>query len=217
MEEKKPSKIRRVLTNIFLVIMLMVLPLGSWYYLNSGANVYRSIMNELGEYGNVPDFQLNDIDGNNIANESFEKNLLVVNFSPLEKENPQFEGMKFVYDQFADNKKVLFLSINSKEVDSTYSKVISKMEIDANQWYFLYGDKEEVLKLKNEEFSMPDSISTIVKGMDNALILVDTNSVVRNFYSSTDTMQLNKLITTMSLLMPRPEKAEIKFEREKEK
>ncbi len=218
MEYKPPSRAKKILINIVLLFMLIIFPAMSWYYLNSGANFYRGIMKSLGEYGNMPAFQLNEPDGTLVTDKKYDKKLSVVNFSDTQGKEPSFDGMKYVYDQFIDNPDVLFLTIESSVRDSvTFGSEIIEQGIDPVKWSFAFGDSSEVASLRNDAFIMPDSLEKIVGTIDQALILVDTNNVIRNYYLSSDSTQLNKMITTMSLLMPRDEKASIKFEREKEK
>ncbi|MGK0390311.1 MAG: hypothetical protein ACI94Y_003063, partial [Maribacter sp.] len=80
-----------------------------------------------------------------------------------------------------------------------------------------FGDSATIENLKTKHFAMSDSLVNVIGNIDRALVLVDTNNIIRNFYHSDDTIQIKRLITTMSLLMPRAEKASIKFDREEEK
>lgn len=207
MEEqvKKTSKIHKWITKIALVIMLVVLPLGSWFYLNKGADFYRGVMKELGDYGEFPSFEMQTIGGMTLKNTDFDKRLSVFSFTPAQAENPHFQGMKYVYEQFSDNKGVVFSNINKNNE--------SIPNIDTTQWFLLDGNPSDLY----DAFKLDAGISERIGGINHALILVDTNMLVRNYYLATDTIQLNRMITTMSLLMPRPEKASVKFEREKEK
>lgn len=215
---EKPSRAKKIITNIVLVFMLIIFPAMSWVFLNSGANHYRGIMASLGDYGKMPAFNLSDTDGEMVSQEKFDKKLTLMNFSALKENKESFGAMKYVYDQFKDNNGVLFMTIGKDALDSTLveNEILSN-GIDPNKWSFLHGNESEVELLKSSKFSMPDSLLKVMGNINNSLILVDTNNIIRNYYLDSDTLQLNRVITTMSLLMPRPEKAAIKFAREKEK
>ena len=216
--ENQPSKKKKIITNIVLLFMLIIFPAMSWYFLNTGADFYRGVMNELGDHGTMPDFNLKNSNGDIVTQEKFDKKLTLMNFSSPQNDKTGFKSMKYVYDQFDDNKDVLFASIDMGEIDSvSFGSQILEQGISPDKWSFLFGDSATVQNLKTEHFAMSDSLINKVGNIDRALVLVDTNNIIRNFYQSDDTIQIKRLITTMSLLMPRAEKASIKFDREEEK
>jgi cytochrome oxidase Cu insertion factor (SCO1/SenC/PrrC family) len=218
MEAKQPSRTKKIITNIILLFMLVIFPAMSWYYLDKGADFYRGVMNELGDYGTMPDFNLKNSNGDEITQEKFDKKLTLMNFSSPQQDEIGFQSMKYVYEQFDDNKDVLFASVTMGEIDSvSFGSQILEQGISPDKWSFLFGDTATIHNLKTKHFAMSDSLVNIVGDIDRALVLVDTNNVIRNFYHSDDTIQIKRLITTMSLLMPRAEKASIKFSREEEK
>lgn len=198
--------------------MLIIFPAMSWFYLNRGANFYRGMMAELGNYGEMPEFDLKNTSGDLIDEKKFDKKLTVINFASPKEDKEGFERMKFVYEQFEDNSEVLFATMNPGKLDSiSFGSQILEQGIDPDKWSFLYGEDSIIQDLKTRKFAMNDSLEQLVGSIDRAMVLVDTNNIIRNFYQSTDTVQTNRMITTMSVLMPRDEKASIKFEREKEK
>lgn len=218
MEANQPSKAKKIITNIVLLFMLIIFPALSWYYLNRGADFYRGVMKELGDHGTMPAFSLPNSNGDTITQEKFNKKLTLMNFASPQNNKASFQSMKYVYEQFDDNKDVLFASVDMGEVDSvSFGSQILEQGISPDKWSFLFGDSATVQSLKTKHFAMSDSLISKAGTIDRALVLVDTNNIIRNFYHSEDTVQINRLITTMSLLMPREEKASIKFEREEEK
>jgi cytochrome oxidase Cu insertion factor (SCO1/SenC/PrrC family) len=218
MEANQPSKKKKIITNIILLFMLIIFPAMSWYYLDRGADFYRGVMNELGDYGTMPEFDLKNSNGDVITQEKFDKKLTLMNFSSPQQDKIGFQSMKYVYEQFDDNKDVLFASVTIGEIDSvSFGSQILEQGISPDKWSFLFGDSATIENLKTKHFAMSDSLVNVIGNIDRALVLVDTNNIIRNFYHSDDTIQIKRLITTMSLLMPRAEKASIKFDREEEK
>lgn len=218
MEQNKPSKAKRIITNIVLVFMLIIFPAMSWFYLDRGADFYRGMMADLGNYGEMPQFNLKNTSGDLIDEKKFDKKLSVINFASPIEDKEGYEGMKRVYDQFKDNSEVLFATMDSGKLDSiSFGSQILEQGINPDKWSFLYGEDSIIQDLKTNQFTMNDSLQQLVGNIDRALVLVDTNNIIRNYFLSTDSIQTNRMITIMSVLMPRDEKASIKFEREKEK
>ncbi len=205
---EKPSTFKKVITYLALFLFLIVLPAGSWLFLDKGADFYRGVMAELADYGSMPDFKTFNSQGKEIEDENFEKKLTIVGFY-TENQNPKSLGMmRYVYDQFTENPGVEFLTINTTNNDSifNFNRFIKQNKIQKEKWHYIQSSSfHENIKPKENH------------PIKERLLLIDTSQTVRNYYPYTDTISINRLITTMSLLMPRPPKAEIVFEREKEK
>ncbi len=205
---EEPSKIKKIITKLALLLFLVVLPLGSWLFLNSGANVYRGYMADLKDYGKMPTFDNKNVDGEKISQDKYAKALTIVGFRNEDDEEENTIGMmRYVYDQFTENAGVLFLTVNTSVRDTSFdfNSYANQYGIDINKWSYINdedyhnGFKEKERGEVSEQFA-----------------LIDTSMTVRNYYSQ-DTTMVNRMITTMSLIMPRPPKAEIIFEPEKEK
>ncbi len=214
---EKPTTLRKWLTNIVLVSMLFLMPILSIYFLSKGLNFNRGIDADLGEYGTLPSFTLFDEKGKTVTNSQLNKNALVVHFSDMA--SPQSMGaMHYIYDQFKDNSKVKFITFSQKvDTLNTFSSFAKTKKIDSDKWMFLTDTTGRVEAMQKSNFIVPDSLLKIVKKLDNSLILIDTNMVIRNYYPVSDTMQLNRLIVTLSKHMPPIPKKEVIYKPEIEK
>ncbi|MGK0391166.1 MAG: cytochrome oxidase Cu insertion factor (SCO1/SenC/PrrC family), partial [Maribacter sp.] len=180
MEANQPSKKKKIITNIILLFMLIIFPAMSWYYLDRGADFYRGVMNELGDYGTMPEFDLKNSNGDVITQEKFDKKLTLMNFSSPQQDKIGFQSMKYVYEQFDDNKDVLFASVTIGEIDSvSFGSQILEQGISPDKWSFLFGDSATIENLKTKHFAMSDSLVNVIGNIDRALVLVDTNNIIR--------------------------------------
>ncbi len=200
---------RKVVNYVALFLFLVVLPLGSWFFLNTGANFYRGVMAELDEYGSLPDFNVMNAKGENITRKNYEGALTIIGFRNKVEDEKSLGMMKYIYDQFTENPGVLFMTVDSAK-DSTdvldFDSYANRFGIDKDKWIYVRDDEFTRTFKTKEKHSLKKNFA-----------LVDTSMMVRNYYPYDDSLKMNRLITTMSLLMPRPEKAQIVFEPEKEK
>ncbi len=208
MEEPKQSKARKIFVYFALAMMLFVVPGMSWYFLKTGADVYGGLKKSLGEFGTYPELAFNSEKGE-FDKSYFDKKLTVVQIAA-----PSNTGalgmMKYVSDQFTDNPNVQFLTLNSVTGDTSASYMDFRRNVGASTAWNFIPEHDIPQNQLRDSFRLAE-----VK--EKHLILIDTNLVVREFYDYSDSMEMNKLITIMSLIMPRPEKAEIKRRPETEK
>jgi protein SCO1/2 len=115
--------------------------------------------------------------------------------------------MKRVYDQYRGNKEVKFIShtVNpekdSAEVLAAYAK---KYDADPAQWYFVTGDKAELYKLARKSYLISDTNGDggkedFVHSQNFALI--DKEGHIRGVYDGTDSVEVDRLVVDMKLLL----------------
>lgn len=158
----------------------------------------------------VFNFSLTDQSGKTVTRKDFEKSITVVDFfftscqgiCPIM--NTQ---LKRVYDKFEGNPEVKFIShtVNpekdSVEVLAEYAK---HYHANADQWHFVTGDKPQLYKLARKSYLISDtngdgSKEDFVHSQNFALI--DKEGHIRGVYDGTDSVEVNRLIVEMNVLL----------------
>ncbi len=158
----------------------------------------------------VFDFSLIDQTGKTVTRKDFESSVTVVDFfftscqgiCPVMKSQ-----MKRVYDKHRGNKEVKFIShtVNpendSAEVLAAYAK---KYDADPSQWYFVTGDKPQLYKLARKSYLISDSNGNggkedFVHSQNFALI--DKEGHIRGVYDGTDSVEVNRLLVDINVLL----------------
>jgi len=220
------SKIKK--NNIWVIIglsfFLIGLPLGSWYYLQQGLNYSLGVQEKLEVKGEVPAFSFTDQNGQVITNDSLKGKLYVADFFFASCPNEclqMAENLKVVQEAFKDHPKVVIVSFTTDPYHDTTQ--VLKAYADAlgalpYQWYFLRGEQQEIFKLAKKGFKLPadtnDNDGDIVHSPYFAV--VDMEGQIRNYYDGTDSVDINIMITHMSMIMPRKPDPEIKVEEKEE-
>jgi protein SCO1 len=115
--------------------------------------------------------------------------------------------MKRVYDEYADNDKVMFVShtvmpeVDSANVLKEYAK---KHNADIAQWIFLTGEKKQIYDLARKSYF---AVATEGTGDEHDFIhtenfiLIDTKKRIRGFYDGTSEKDVNRLIDEIGILL----------------
>ncbi|MEL6865637.1 MAG: hypothetical protein AAFP19_14515 [Bacteroidota bacterium] len=224
MTESKEKK-APFLQTIVLTMMIVVLPLGSWYYLQMGFNYYKDAMSELHEYGPLPNFALLNQMGDTIQEEQLKGKVAVISFVPSEAaaRKKQLEITSALFDQFDVRDDIIFLLHESKDYALSADQLIREARenqlSDSEQLFWLSTDQSTMLDLLGNGYKMPNMAAQREKGSPYPLqadpdpqpgnypyiILVDTNLMIRNYYDYRDDQSVKRLIEHLALIMPRRE------------
>jgi protein SCO1/2 len=218
------SKSKRILTIISLSFFLIGLPLGSWYYLNSGANYYKGVMKKLEPKGAIPTFSFTDQNNHIINNDSLKGKLYIADFFFASCPNEclqMAENLQIVQDAFKDNDKVVIVSFSTDPMnDSTavlkqYANGLGALDY---QWYFLRGEQEAIFKLAKEGFKLPADTNNNDSDITHSpyFAVVDAKGQIRNYYDGTDVVMVKTMIAHISLIMPRKPESEVKIQKKNE-
>ena len=84
-----------------LFLILVILPIGTWYYTKSGFDYFKSMVGELHEYGKIPTFSLSDQNGEILQLEDIKGHLTVSSFIDLENDKSKVVASQIqkLYDQ----------------------------------------------------------------------------------------------------------------------
>lgn len=152
----------------------------------------------------ISDFTLINQDGKTITVADYEDKIFVADFffancqsiCPL-----MSEQMSRVAEQFKQEPNVMFLSHTVKpEEDSV--PALKQYALDHNagaQWNFVTGDVGVINELAIRSYMMVDSTTEFVHTQYFALI--DTERRIRGYYDGTDSLEVNKLIADINVLL----------------
>lgn len=205
-----------------LVLLLVVFPAASWYYLNSGLQYRRSAMAELKAYGTFPISHWVMNDGTPLSAEFLEKKMLVAHLLPMPKDEALLtqygQTLKQLYDQFKERDELLFLTI--LQGDSTqFSRQVEQFThaydlTDQQQQLFVHLDDPAFATLEKDIFR---SEGQTAPDPDAFFLLTDTTATIRRYYDVRETPDIKRLVEHIALLLPLKKDRELIFKREVEK
>ena len=130
MAQPQQRNSNKIVKGLGLLLFLVVLPGGSWYYLQKGLDYQKDLRAELTSYGDIPAFQLMDTAGKLRDSSIFSGKIAVVGFvTPEVLEQPkQMELLAKLYDQYdkKDMSRMVIFGLNWPEtLHSIYPSTIN--------------------------------------------------------------------------------------------
>ena len=229
MEQASEPKSSKLLMTVFLAFFLIGLPLGSWYYLQTGMEDRLETMELLdNNYGRLPAFTAVNQYGDTITEADFAGNMVMVNFFFTRCNAtcpPMMRNLADVNDQFSDREDIKIISFTvDPENDSTtvLRQYADDMGLRRNnrKWYLAnLGSTAETVRIAQEGFKLPtdeaDGDNTIMHSRFVALL--DTAGVIRNYYDATTDPGIGTLVKHTAFLMPIEGKSKVVYDPETEK
>ncbi|MCG8332111.1 MAG: hypothetical protein MI974_30785 [Chitinophagales bacterium] len=200
-----------------LLLMLVVFPLVSWYYLQTGLNYRLEARAEQQAIANVPNQNFSNYNGEEVALDRFKDYLLIGHFYSESHKDKYLPLLTKLYHQFDERKDVYFVTFSA---DTSMSAVVNakqmlsdSMLIDEEQVFFLNSTEvkalSSALKLPFEERNM--------SLVDNSLLFFADSAVVKGFYDIKQEEDVKRLVKHITLNLHPLEEKDIIFERETEK
>ncbi len=226
MSEQPNKKNPRWQGYLFVILIIMIIPALSWYYLSTGLEFRKEQIAKLDVKGQVPSFKFINQQGDTITEKDMKGNMVVANYffsrcaGPCPKMNSE---MARIADQFKNRPDILFFShtvdpeFDTPEVLNGYAE---RFEANPEKWHFLTGPKKALYEHARKGYLLPvdegdggseDFIHS------NYLVLVDTSLNIRNYYMGTDSLKVNELITHLAMIMPADPGKTLEYKPEKEK
>lgn len=204
------------LAGVFL--LLVIFPLGSWYYLRTGLDYRLQAMQEMKDYGKMPGFALYNYNDSLINAERFADGLVVGYFFSARHEGLYAEKLAKLHEQFDEREDVFFLAFAD-----TASIGRGRLEqfaathnlVDEEQNFYLMGTPDEVSRLA-EGSHIPFEENGMSRP-DNSLLFFADSLMVRGFYDMQEEENLKRLVKHITLNIPPKKDKELLFEREAEK
>lgn len=182
-------------------VIAMGVILGTLMWLKLGTPPRVVLMDRAGDdglkqYGPVPDFNLTERGGTDVNLAQLRGKIWIADFiytSCTDTCPLQTAAMAKLQKEFAANLNVQFVSVSvdpERDTPQVLSAYADKHDADRRRWYFLTGQRDEVIKLMRDGFhlsvaALPDS------GQGNGIIphssrfvLVDGQAQIRGYYDS---------------------------------
>lgn len=220
--QKKRSRAQTIKQTIGLLLLLVILPGGSWIYLRNGLDYRIAAMEELKDLGKVPMGRVLETQASTepLTSEDLQGNVTVSGFLPetAEGQSRMIEVLQKLHEQFDERDDVLFL---------TYSKLDSTQELKARSRALGFLDDEQWRLVRLPEavsagayfkanYAFPaewaDALST-----HPYLVLADTSQTIRRLYDAAENKDMGRLVEHIAMILPRKPEKDIIFQREQEK
>jgi hypothetical protein len=206
----------KIWQGLALFLFLVVLPVGSWYYLRSGYQYRKAALEELQDLGKVQAFSAVTSSGDTLSEKDLEGHTLIAAFLPEEAgERKALIGqLDKLYRQFDARNDILFVSHYEAgtPLDTSMAETYPLMQ-DTVQWVAFALSPDMYLSMAKDSYGVfeGDRVNS------SLLTLVDTASVIKRHYDSKDNQQMGRLIEHITIVMPRTPEKDVLIRREKEK
>ncbi len=188
---------KRIAISVLVVVILFVLPGGSWLYLQRGLDYRKASLAELQDLGKTGDFQLKNQKNLMISPEMLRGRVSVINFLPEDKEMGKSlsERIAKVHQSFDDTEDVIFLSFMPADSSAQLLDIANSMGIkDDKQWFLIGTDNDEWQRLAKEVYKIPNP--------ENGVALVDTSMTIRKYYDINANQDMGRLVEHISIVIP---------------
>jgi protein SCO1/2 len=148
----------------------------------------QSRINNLSIISEVPSFELDNFDGIPFTEKKLDNKITVASFIFTQREGAcpiMSTNMGLLQKRFSDSDILQFVSITTDpDYDSSnILKEFSDKYSTKNNWFFLRGDINDVVKLSEDGFFL--SASLLPVGHSTRLILIDKDRNIRKYYEGT--------------------------------
>ncbi len=199
MENQEPKKKKNVyLISALVFAVLFILPLGSVYFLSSGANYRKASLAELEKKGPVGDFSLINQNNQTVSTENLKGKVAVVHFlsDDFSIAKNQTERIGKVHQSFNDVEDVVFLSITkSSSTNELMDKATDLGITDNKQWFLLHAEEQNWDNLSKAVFNLKD--------ITNSVALIDTSMTIRRYYDINSNPEMGRLVEQIAIVIPK--------------
>ncbi|MEM6725946.1 MAG: SCO family protein [Bacteroidota bacterium] len=210
---------KKYIRGLAFLLFIVVLPLGSYFYLFSGRNFYRDQLALMKPKAQIDPFVYQNSAGRLVSSNDLLGKVWIASFleSPctgtcLEK----MDQLKMVQDALKkDTARAKMLSHIGGFQDIVFSDQPVKIEDRMRGFWLLSNPLDSTATAKSWEEEAALKID--LEKYRNHFALIDDSLRVRNFYLGTNLDSVRMMLLHMAMIMPQEKKKEIGFEREKEK
>lgn len=160
-------------------------------------------------YHKIPDFSFVNQDSQVVNNETFAGKIYVADFFFVSCPTicpTVTKQMLRIHDRFAGDDRLLLLahSIDTKrDTVERLANYARNLGVTADKWHFVTGDKDEILEIADDYFSIAIEDPDAPGGFDHSgrLILVDEDRHVRSFCNGTDPESVDRFMEDIDKLL----------------
>jgi len=169
-----------------------------------------TVVNNVETQHTIQDFSFLNQDSLVVTNDTFKNKIYIADFIFLRCPTicPVMNmELKRVYDTFKDNENVLFVSHTVDPENDTIPvlKAYSEnLEVNPKKWHFLWGEQKAIFDIaKNSYFTQAYEDLDAPGGYAHSggFILVDKNRHIRGVYDGTNSVDVDRLIKEIVILL----------------
>ncbi len=189
---ERPSRSRGAFQVIFLFLLLVVAPLGSWLYLRSGLAYRKDHLKALTDGSAIPAAIWKTNDGVTISTSNWTEQVSLILFADDSLElKAQIDQLALVLSQFDDREDVLFYQITDQQpVNQAYYPA------DTAQWKIL-----TTMSVKADPFWSYCQASFPSDSKDK-IYLIDRRANLRQAFPIATKADLTQLVEVVAILLP---------------
>lgn len=174
-------------------------------------------------YHKIPDFEATNANGTLISSKEMDGNVSVVEFffaqcpSICPIMNQQMERV-FTNLSRNNNFKIFSYTIDpERDSLSSLTDYALKHNADLSKWYFLRANQQDVFNFGRNGLKIPVDVEDSEAGFlhSERFVLVDWNRNIRGYYMGTDSLEVNRMMHDIVLLLSEKELKEKKKNRKK--
>lgn len=201
--EKVKFSVSRVL---FILLLFVVLPAGSWYYLRGGLNWRKTAVAELKTFGKIREAWVINPDGTRM--DLLKNKVCVVHYfgddPDLTEANKKIlETGQELIKQFGQNnyfRNVVVWQGGTPEFKEYWKNV---PENNGPIWVYdgALGSWKTIMVNQYEYFTLQEK----AKPAQEYFALADTTGTIRRFYNALDPQEVNRMVEHIAILLPKVE------------
>ncbi|MCJ8165277.1 SCO family protein [Pontibacter sp. E15-1] len=151
----------------------------------------------------VPDFSLISQQGVPFSSSDLEGNITVVYFfstdcPDCDKISSQLVRIQEGFEKYPEVRLVSITATPEQDTQAALQAYAAKYGARKGKWFFLTGDRQEILGLAQEGFDLPVGKERLLR--TDQLLLVDSDKRVRGIYDGTNQKEIDRLITETNVL-----------------
>lgn len=191
MSEKR-STLQRSLRTLGLLALLVVFPLTSWYFLQTGLNFTKDKYDKMEELAEVDSFVTYPVFGDSVTNRTILGRMSII--ANPGTESRFLDTLALIHEDLVEEEWVWLFMLNAAELSSE----------DMTTRYPFLVDSSAVKLIKEFRYTRSDGMfDKPIDFKPHELGLIDTRGVLRYKYDIRDQDQLDLFISHLVLLVPK--------------
>jgi hypothetical protein len=196
MSKSKPTW-KRGLQTFAIILILVIFPLVSWYFLQSGFNFTKEKFDKLDSLGQLSLYEFPLQDQKPITLDQMEGSIILAG-SLIDIEKESLDIIQGLYKKFDEREDLIFLFYDKEKTDYSRDPLFNE--------YTLFEDYKQVkiinpLAMTSSEYTSSLNLSKDLQA--NELALIDTGKEVRGVYDIEAQEKRDLLISHIVFLLPK--------------
>ncbi len=203
---------------VFLLFIVLI-PLGSYYYLKRGYDYRKEAMEKMKDIGPLPAMDFTTIDGRKVVKDSLLGRMVIANVIPLQDKELAAEfgqTMRRLYDQFEETGRLVMLIFGADPAydgEKALRQFAQQHELYDKPFLYWIAADSNGLEQAAEQLYLPENGQPQL----SYFALCDTTQMVRNHYSISTEDAIKEMVTHTAMFLPLKPRKRVMFKRETEK